>query len=73
MKLTGTRIAKFDVNKDELLRDKNNFCVDCAPGEPGELLFPIKASVPTSRFIGYNDAAATKKKILNDAFAKGDR
>ena len=47
-------------------------CIDCAVGEVGELLGPIK-EVTVSRFEGYTDRAATDKKVLVDVFAKGDR
>ncbi len=69
-----TRIVKFDVEKEEPVRDRQGFCVVCEPGEVGEAIGQIlnDPSKPTSRFEGYADPEATKKKILRDVFEKGD-
>jgi len=71
-KVLKTRIVKFDVDKEEVLRGPDGFCIDCEPGEAGELIFPIIADDPSKNFKGYTDEKATAKKILKDAFAKGD-
>lgn len=34
------------------------FCIECGPGEVGELLGPIREDVVTARFEGYTDAKA---------------
>jgi fatty-acyl-CoA synthase len=69
-----TRIVKFDVEKEEPVRDRQGFCIVCEPGEVGEAIGQIlnDPSKPTSRFEGYADPEATKKKILRDVFEKGD-
>ena len=72
-KMFGGRIVKFDVDKDEVVRGKNGLCIECAPREVGELLGPIRPEVIFSRFDGYEDPAASKKKILTDVLAKGDK
>ncbi len=56
------------------MRDKQGFCIVCEPGEVGEAIGQIlnDPSKPTSRFEGYADPEATKKKILHDVFEKGD-
>jgi len=72
MSVTGMRLARFDVEREELVRGPDGRCVDCAPGEPGELLMPIKPNDPTTNFAGYSDAAATEKKIARNAFAPAD-
>ena len=69
-----TRIVKFDVETEQPVRDKQGFCIVCEPGEVGEAIGQIlnDPSKPTNRFEGYADPEATKKKILHDAFEKGD-
>jgi len=71
-KISGVKIVKFDVDKEEVIRGKDGFCIECQPGEPGEFIGPIVATNALSRFDGYTDPAATKKKILSDVFVKGD-
>jgi fatty-acyl-CoA synthase len=69
-----TRIVRFDVEKEEPVRDRQGFCIVCETGEVGEAIGQIlnDPSKPTSRFEGYADPEATKKKILRDVFEKGD-
>ncbi|KAF9897957.1 hypothetical protein BX616_004704, partial [Lobosporangium transversale] len=70
----GLKIAKFDVITEELIRDKNGRCIECAPDEPGELLTIIDSADPTRAFQGYHqNASANSKKIVTDAFKVGDR
>ncbi|KAI8602301.1 putative FAT1-long-chain fatty acid transporter [Dissophora ornata] len=70
----GLKIAKFDVVTEELIRDKNGRCIECAADEPGELLTVIDASDPTRAFQGYHqNASANTKKVAADAFKAGDR
>lgn len=72
-KMTGTVLAKFDVEEEQPIRDKvTGLCSECPYDEPGELLFPIKPADPTTAFAGYEDKAATDKKIIRDVFVKGD-
>jgi len=71
-KITGVKFVKFDVIEEEPIRDKDGFCMECQVDEPGELLFPIKANDPSTRFAGYSDPAATSKKILSNVFVQGD-
>eukprot|EP01052_Picozoa_sp_SAG31_P031709 SAG31_NODE_3389_length_4328_cov_4.670449_5_plen_243_part_01 len=48
-------------------------CIECLPGEHGELLGPIDAKDVASQFEGYaNDSTSTDEKILRNVFAKGD-
>lgn len=65
------RIVKFDVAEEEPVRGPDGFCITAEIGEPGELLGRIDEKGP-SDFSGYHDKAATEKKILRDAFEKGD-
>ncbi len=74
-KNSNVEIVKFDVEKEEPVRDENGLCVPCPPGEVGELLGQIfydNPDMPSSRFEGYVGQAETNKKILRDVFAKGD-
>lgn len=72
-KVMGIKLAKFDIEEEEPVRGPDGFCVECRDGEPGELLAPIKDGDPRTRFEGYTDPKATSKKIITDAFVKGDK
>lgn len=65
----NTALVRYDVERDEYLRDAGGFCQRCDPGETGELLGEIKAVTP---FHGYTDRKETERKILHDVFKKGD-
>jgi fatty-acyl-CoA synthase len=71
-KFIPVRLVKFDVENEVPIRDKNGFCIDCSPDEPGELIGKIIPGDPTREFKGYTDKKATEKKILRDVFEKGD-
>jgi citronellyl-CoA synthetase len=62
-------LVEYDVDADEIVRDSEGHCIKVAPGEPGLLLGKITA---TSAFEGYTSKEATEKKILRNAFKKGD-
>jgi len=72
-KIAKNRFARFDVENETVVRGPDGFCQDCDFGEPGELLFPIIDSDPSTTFAGYEDPKATAKKIIRDAFVKGDK
>jgi acyl-CoA synthetase (AMP-forming)/AMP-acid ligase II len=72
-KIMKNRFARFDVENEAVIRGPDGFCQDCAVGEPGELLFPILDNDPSTTFAGYEDPKATAKKIIRDAFVKGDK
>ena len=69
-----TKIVRFDVERQEPLRDERGFCIECGVDEPGEVIGKIMkdASKPGQRFEGYASDADTGKKILHDVFEKGD-
>jgi fatty-acyl-CoA synthase len=69
-----TKIVRFDVERQQPIRDAQGFCIECAADEPGEVIGKIMkdASKPGQRFEGYASAADTDKKILHDVFKKGD-
>ncbi|KAF9376521.1 hypothetical protein CPB97_010746 [Podila verticillata] len=69
----GLKIVKMDVQTEELIRDKNGWCIECGPGEPGELLTVVDMTDPTKDFKGYHkNASATNKKLVSDVLVKGD-
>ena len=69
----GFKVAKFDVAKEEPVRGKDGFCREAQYGQVGELLGPIIKSDPLKNFDGYHgNKAASDKKVLRNAFKKGD-
>ena len=69
-KILNVHIIKFDVEKEEPIRDENGFCIPCDVNETGEAIGEI---VLPGSFEGYVDKEATRKKILVDVFTKGDQ
>jgi fatty-acyl-CoA synthase len=67
-------IVRFDVEKEQPVRDAQGFCIACAPNEVGEVIGKIvnDAARPVARFEGYASAAEDEKKILRDVFERGD-
>ncbi|XP_034144332.1 very long-chain acyl-CoA synthetase isoform X1 [Esox lucius] len=64
-------IIKYDIEKEEPLRNSEGFCVEAATGEAGLLISQISQKAP---FIGYaRDPKQTEKKRLHDVFVKGDQ
>jgi citronellyl-CoA synthetase len=62
-------LVKYDVDADEIARDAQGQCIRAAAGEPGLLLGKITEHTV---FEGYTSSKDTEKKILRDAFEKGD-
>jgi len=73
--LLPARLARYDIEAGQHLRDARGHCVECAPGEDGELLVRLsdKPLISGLEFRGYADEKATQQKILTDVFRKGDR
>lgn len=69
-KIVPHTLIKYDVEKDEPVRDANGFCVEVPKGEPGLLVAKISAISPFTGYAG--DQAQTEKKRLHDVFRKGD-
>jgi fatty-acyl-CoA synthase len=67
------KIAKFDVETEDVVRNAQGFCIECGPDEPGELLGKIEEGDVTREFAGYTNQQAGQKKILSNVFEKGDR
>jgi fatty-acyl-CoA synthase len=66
------RLVRYDLEKGLPLRAPDALCRETANGEIGEAVGLIDPNDPRSRFDGYTSNAETEKKILRDAFAKGD-
>ncbi len=66
------KLARFDTEKEEVIRDETGRAIECAPGEVGEAIGEIRSDDARYRFDGYQDEEATKKKILRDVFTEGD-
>ena len=62
-------LVKYDNERDEFVRGKNGWLVKCKPGEPGVLLGRISKR---QLFNGYQDASATERKVIRNAFKTGD-
>jgi fatty-acyl-CoA synthase len=62
-------LVRFDVEREEIVRDEHGHAIVCAPNEAGELLGKIKATTP---FLGYSDDKESKKKLLKNVFVEGD-
>lgn len=68
--LVHLNIIKIDEHMNPI-RDENGFCIKCKVDEKG-LLIGIMEKSPQRSFDGYvNDPQATKKKIIENVFKKG--
>ncbi|MBK8481201.1 MAG: long-chain-acyl-CoA synthetase [Proteobacteria bacterium] len=63
-------LARYDLERDALVRDAKGFAVAAAPEEPALLLGAISTQ---HGFDGYVDPTATEQRVLTDVFARGDR
>ncbi|HJP52941.1 MAG TPA: long-chain-acyl-CoA synthetase [Pseudomonadales bacterium] len=67
--IAPVKLARYDVARDELIKDSEGFCSEVEDGDPGLLLIQI---TETSKFEGYTSDDASQKKIIKDAFEPGD-
>jgi fatty-acyl-CoA synthase len=65
------RLVRFDIAQEIPVRGEDGFCIECDSGEVGEAVGKITAR-PGHGFEGYTRSADTQKKLLHDAFEKGD-
>jgi len=70
-KFAHVAFVKFDVETEMPVRGEDGFCIVADPDEPAEVLGRVGDDART-RFEGYKDAEATKKKLLTDVFETGD-
>jgi fatty-acyl-CoA synthase len=66
-----TRVVRFDVESEQVVRGADGLCIECAPDEVGEAIGGISRSAGRD-FEGYTNKADSDKKILRDVFKKGD-
>ncbi|KFO88849.1 Very long-chain acyl-CoA synthetase, partial [Buceros rhinoceros silvestris] len=69
-KILCYELIKYDVEKDEPVRDENGYCVRVPKGKPGLLICKISQYAPFSGYAGAKQQ--TEKKLLRDVFQKGD-
>jgi acyl-CoA synthetase (AMP-forming)/AMP-acid ligase II len=67
--LPGNYLLRCDLETGEVKRGADGFCEALGAGETGLLVGRITSANP---FDGYADREATKKKVLEDVFKKGD-
>lgn len=65
----GQYLVRCDLATGEVIRNGKGLCEEIEPGQTGLLLGRINR---VTKFDGYVDSAATKKKIIEDVFKKGD-
>lgn len=69
-KVVSYELIKYDVEKDEPVRDENGYCIKVPKGEVGLLVCRITQLTPFSGYAG--GKSQTEKKKLRDVFKKGD-
>lgn len=70
-KFSHVAFVKFDIETELPVRGPDGYCIHTDPDEVGEVLGKVGNEART-RFEGYNDPEATKKKLLSDVFEPGD-
>jgi len=66
------RLIRYDLQNNTPVRRADGFCTETEDGEIGEAVGKIDDNDPRSRFDGYTSQSDTEKKILRDAFKRGD-
>jgi fatty-acyl-CoA synthase len=69
-----TKLLKFDVEKNEPIRNEQGFCNVCAPNQAGEAVGRLfeKAANPGSRYEGFTSPELSDHRILRNVFEPGD-
>ena len=67
-------LLKYDVEKEEPIRNEQGYCIPCVAGEVGEAVGEIDRgpSNLASHFQGYTNNKDSERKILRDVFKPGD-
>jgi fatty-acyl-CoA synthase len=67
-------VVRFDVERQQPVRNAQGFCERCDANEPGEVIGRIvnDPKRPGNRFEGYAAANQNENKVLHDVFEKGD-
>ncbi|CAM5145412.1 unnamed protein product [Eretmochelys imbricata] len=69
-KIIRYELIRYDVEKDEPVRDENGYCIRVPKGEAGLLICKITQFSPFSGYAGAK--SQTEKKKLTNVFQKGD-
>ncbi|XP_032089286.1 very long-chain acyl-CoA synthetase isoform X1 [Thamnophis elegans] len=69
-KIVQYELIKYDVEKDEPVRDENGYCIKVPKGEVGLLVCKITQVTPFSGYAG--SKSLTEKKKLRNVFQNGD-
>jgi fatty-acyl-CoA synthase len=67
--LWGGVLARWDEASGDFVRGADGFLLQCKPGECGVLLGRIDRR---AQFDGYHDQRETERKVVRDAFKRGD-
>jgi fatty-acyl-CoA synthase len=67
-------LVRFDVEKEQPVRNEQGFCIRTDPNETGEAIGRIydDPSNPGNRFEGYTNSEESEKKVLRNVFEPGD-
>ncbi len=70
--ISTVELAKYDLEREEFIRDQNGYLIPSEDEEPGMLLVKISPFNPISYFDGYAEESESRKKVIRNAFKKGD-
>ncbi|MDQ2841504.1 MAG: long-chain-acyl-CoA synthetase [Acidobacteriota bacterium] len=67
-------LVRFDIEKEEPVRNEQGFCIPTAPNETGEAIGRMfdDPSNAGNRFEGYTNSGESEKKLLRNVFEPGD-
>ncbi|NXO37083.1 S27A6 protein, partial [Locustella ochotensis] len=68
--LHSFELLKYDVWKQEVIKDENGRCKKAPIGTPGLLVFQVTEDTPFSGYVGNKEAS--EKKLLRNVFVEGD-
>ncbi|NWV47247.1 S27A6 protein, partial [Daphoenositta chrysoptera] len=68
--LHSFELLKYDVWKQELVKDENGRCKKAPIGKPGLLVVQVTEDAPFSGYVGNKEAS--EKKLLRNVFVEGD-
>lgn len=69
MTTASIALVEYDVDNDTLVKNQDGSLIRVKKGQPGLLIGEINQ---LQRFEGYTNKEASEKKIIRDAFSKGD-
>uniref|UniRef100_A0A8C3NT76 long-chain-fatty-acid--CoA ligase n=1 Tax=Cyanoderma ruficeps TaxID=181631 RepID=A0A8C3NT76_9PASS len=68
--LHSFELLKYDVWKQEVIKDENGRCKKAPIGKPGLLVLQVTEDTPFSGYVGNREAS--EKKLLRNVFVEGD-